>query len=755
MTAAAPETVALLGVAVDEAAVRRLCGSAFFQADAFQRAGHVLGPALGPHGLTGRVRGTWRRIDPVSVQVRGGKLLPECGRDGAGFCRHAGALLLHWLREPSAVAAVAVVDPDDDAPDGFATLLDAAVSPLDAPVETPEAELARRLDLDTVPHLREIARRRGLRPSGTKKVDLIRQLAPALADPAGIDAALGTLSTVERAALDALHLAGAETVAGSDAIEAAFALLGHQGKPPVAAAFESGLAAIARQAYYGSPEPGYAVPTAVAARLPALEGLVAARPRPAPADPDDGAAPLGVVEVLQTLAAESLAGGLGTLAVPPPTIVDAYLPPGFVVAPEEAERLANATPRQIPVSPDGFRLAPLPILETAIRDRLAATTGRSGPAVEFLFRLLLTLEVAEPEPRLAVVPDRWRAFLDRSPGERLARLIEAWLLTADLPNAEDTAGTGIGLRARWHPTYANWSQPHQPAILSAARLTARLVGRMAPGRWHGIGALAEAIERLAPTAAPALAALRAVPATAQSVSWWGVTERGNEVRLALRPEEGWSRFVRRVVGALVAGPLAWLGLVDVAGGAGGGAAFRVRPAAGVLVGRGWVPDRPAAAAAPGHLVVGDDLTVLVPAGTTDAAIHGLLARAGELVGAARDGLRYRLTAAGLQAVFEAGGTGPGFAADLAERAGGSLPAVVVASLDRWWDGYGAVRLYDELTLIEFGDDVLLKELLASTALAASLVHAFSPRLVAIPSERVEAVVADLSARGYAPRVVDG
>jgi hypothetical protein len=108
----------------------------------------------------------------------------------------------------------------------------------------------------------------------------------------------------------------------------------------------------------------------------------------------------------------------------------------------------------------------------------------------------------------------------------------------------------------------------------------------------------------------------------------------------------------------------------------------------------------------------------------------------------------------MQALFDTGTSGPEFVALLSARAGGRLPRVVRATLDRWWQGYGALRLYDDLTVIELGEDILLPELLATTSLPAALLHTFSPRVVAIDPSLADALVAELTARGYAPRVVE-
>src|SRR3954468_17609609 len=89
---------------VTEAEVRRLCGRATYaRADALQREDHVLAAAAG-EALSGRVRGRWHRVDEVAVRVASGKPGVTCTCGAGGFCRHAGALLLHWARRPQAFA---------------------------------------------------------------------------------------------------------------------------------------------------------------------------------------------------------------------------------------------------------------------------------------------------------------------------------------------------------------------------------------------------------------------------------------------------------------------------------------------------------------------------------------------------------------------------------------------------------------------------------------------------------------------------
>src|SRR5260370_19979894 len=93
--------------ALDEAEVRHLCGAgSYARAAAFQRAGHVVRPRLSDTTLSADVRGTWRRIDHAQVEVDKSQLVATCSCGTPGFCGHAGALLLHWLRAPDSVEGV-------------------------------------------------------------------------------------------------------------------------------------------------------------------------------------------------------------------------------------------------------------------------------------------------------------------------------------------------------------------------------------------------------------------------------------------------------------------------------------------------------------------------------------------------------------------------------------------------------------------------------------------------------------------------
>ena len=67
------------------------------------------------------------------------------------------------------------------------------------------------------------------------------------------------------------------------------------------------------------------------------------------------------------------------------------------------------------------------------------------------------------------------------------------------------------------------------------------------------------------------------------------------------------------------------------------------------------------------------------------------------------------------------------------------------------EAYGRVRLYQDVTLIEFGDDYALAEMKAVTSLDKVMIAEISPRLVLIPKDAAASLSAELVKAGYTPQ----
>jgi len=756
----APEGAAGFSVAVTEADVRRLCGEGSYgRGDALQREGHVFAPGIEQQGLGAEVLGNWQRVDTVRVKAAGGHLTSECTCRSGAFCRHAAALLLHWLRARDSFAAMVQEAPPTIEGESFAgefDYFDDADEDLDPaalylePQLTLQEEYAKLLQAATMQHLRAIARRRRLRVVAKTKVEMVAQLAGLLSEREGIEAAIATLGNDERLTLEVVNLLSAIGGAGATfrTVARACATLGLAVKPS-GQNFPSldtlaDLALVVRNETYTTDAANCWVPRAVAAAIPPRNVMLATsstvRSVIAPA------AKLGVMDVCQVIGHELAQGHIGIQPTPTQEVTAAVLPRGWLAQPD--------------LSPPGHKSESVralrPALFTAREDlrRLEELTGQTPDMIDFSLWMLLRLGIVEaytepPGYVLQIREDLMRALLALPPARRLEIINTAWLDAEDLPEL----GMVVGEKGPLALHYSLKGQAYWPATHPNARavreLVARIVGYLpAETEWYGVEALLALCRKLAPD-------LLGNPNVYGGLRWW-FSRHGSSRVFDLAQPQDWRRVWAALVRSILTGPMSWMGLIEVGTHHGEPVAFRVRPSAAGLGERPVTMER--VDDAPPLLLEIDPDThtplVTVPPNTPDSGIHTTLAAIGTMAGASPQGLRYRLTAQGVQRAFDSGASGPQLLAVLGERAGNTLPEAVRAIMERWWESYGAIRLYDEVTLVELGDDLLLRELLAASSLGAAVLHTFSPRLVAIDSARVDVMVADLTRLGYTPRVVE-
>lgn len=763
-------------IALSEDDIRRFCGGAFERADLLQREGHVIGASSGGDRLSASVRGIWRRAHLIMITVSGSRITPSCDRDGATFCPHVGAVLLHWLRAPDSFTGHTGIDDfDDEWDDDFdefggdawdelrEPLASTAPQPA-SPSEDRSDEMAGLLESHTVAQLREIARRRGVRISGSKRADIVRQLAMALAEPENVDAALAELSADDQLLLDTIGLLSISAPAPGRAIPDAARMLGL----PVTVKVNERLLELTGRALlglvpgmgYGQSQGGYVIPDTVSARLPIMAGLLP-ESKHAPTDSHASRSQLDLMELLlvivhdleRRLLEAGLEGTFNTRAVDDPFRTFQYAPPGFRIHPAE-----DVTPEQVHTGISAgqrpfVRIGPTPpLLREDVLARIASRSGQPTAEVAFAGELMFALQIPVGAGPSSEREERLLRLLEIQRDVRSAMFASAWYTMLGSAESWLLFSDSGRLRLNWQPSHRIGRQALLDPLISAIRLIAHIIGRLASDVTFEMSALTRQVIRLAPAAAPLLAQFRSIRAEGRETSI-SIVENGSERELSLSDDTDWECFVGAIVDVVVSGPLHWLGFVDVGSddSESGASWFRVRPIAGVLAGRD-VP--PSESATPEAVRVESDLSVFVPSGTTDPTVHALLARIGDLVEGSADGLRYRLTPAGARDFFDIGVTGEQLVDALERRSDSPLPAPVRETIDRWWSSFGTIRLYDELTLIELSEDVLLHELRATTSLGSAVLHAFSPRVIAVALDAVDRLIDELTTRGYAPRVIE-
>lgn len=724
--------------------VRLLCGAAAFaRADVWQRDGHVTEAVAGLGTLEGDVRGTWQRVDWPQVSAPGGKVASTCSCQQPTLCVHAATLLLHWLRQPAAFQQEAPAAgsspggrslPDFGLGDDEDELGDDDLGLAGSTERTPVDELTMLLGLFSMAELREIARRRDVRPSARSKEELARQLAEALAAPESVDAALARLNADELLALQVIDLLGPD-LASRETIQPAYRFLGGQAvQTPIAPLLDLALAGSVE--YPGRPGNTLAVPVAVSQRL----GSMVALGQPVRDPPALALAHERGLDLLQGLLV--LAHEAQARPIPPrpdaaaPGAEQNYVPAFWtVVTPKSGSKAATASPyRQA-------RVAPVPpMLGREERERLAQQMGRSPGFVTLVLHMAFTMGIVDTTDRLTVEPGRLFNLCAVPP--LLRRQLYVAMLAAPqyLGELRRLVGEGGPFELHCHLGYFGQTTPLLNQAAQLRVLLLRAVSKLPPNVWYDYSQFRDAVLRWAPFDSPALSFAQ-IGGGARPL-WWVSDHAQPTQPLDLTTQEGRDLFYGQFVDEVFSGVLSWIGLVDLAADAEGPRAFRVLPVEG------------AASAGPG-LLLGDDLTIQVPARMPKATAYVLLGRGAELIAASAEGLRYRLLPDAARRLFEQGVSGPRLVQLLEGYAGQPPPAAMRAAIERWWSGYGRLRLYDDLTLIELADDYLLPELLRSTSLPASTIHTFSPRLIAVDPRHVERLIAEITRAGHPPSVSEG
>jgi hypothetical protein len=158
-----------------------------------------------------------------------------------------------------------------------------------------------------------------------------------------------------------------------------------------------------------------------------------------------------------------------------------------------------------------------------------------------------------------------------------------------------------------------------------------------------------------------------------------------------------------------------------------------------------------AAEAPADPVQIDHHEINVQPSAISTQAHNLLDQIARLESATADCFSYHLDPQAAYEAFEAGTALAEIKADWEKLMPLPMPASIQTQLSTWWEAYGQVRIYENLTIIEFDDDYALAEMKAVTPLEEHLIAELSPRLVIIPGQAVDPLLEALEKAGYTPK----
>jgi hypothetical protein len=217
--------------------------------------------------------------------------------------------------------------------------------------------------------------------------------------------------------------------------------------------------------------------------------------------------------------------------------------------------------------------------------------------------------------------------------------------------------------------------------------------------------------------------------------------------------DDWLASYGRLITAVLTGPLAWLGAIDLGYQNGRLEAVRLTPTGSFMLGRRETLFEDPTTMEPHQAIqLHDDLKATIVPGKAPTQLYNLLGTIGQLETATPQHFTYRVSASSVQRQFDRGESAQTLLAQLEKACPIEIPSSWKDQLDEWQENYGKLHLYQEITLIELADEYILKDVMINTALREKIIYQFSPRLIAIRPDAVDELVQEIEKLGYMPRV---
>ncbi len=748
----------------------------------------VQGPVRSGKTLTAQVRGTYLYeveidVEPTSINAR-----CSCPYDWGGYCKHIGAVLLKWIQSPGSftiqeatpfssehpIEVMPVEPPPTYRPEALPFWL--TVSLADRQRANAQ-QLAEWLKVIRLQDLRQMAKRRGWKVKGTRKGAVVRQIVEHITAPGEVLKTFLGLDAEHQQVLRALVLlpSGDPNVQADD-IERVATMWGPLESYRQVGTYtrhlcEMGLAVPGEVIDSYPPRTDF-VPRAIIRHLsPILEEVIPASmgkgPQPdsesPPAQPAtelDLGDPYELVRTASqiTLLLEQSPSPLRS-PMPRPRLEKFY--PGLEqwdYDPDEIRRAKESG--RLSSHPDLILTVPPPCysLPDETIERLAPVAG-GETRLEFIFSLLAAAGIFQSGSPVTVWPEVKAQFLSQDELTQRAILARVYFL---MPNWSE-----LWELLRHHPTSQlalkrvfghRYLKPEHLSVdlLLFRQLVLRALASLPDGRWVAL----KDLFRLMRVVWPRFDQTVWQRYRFHSTGSWFLAEAGSETPLRPGDATYWQLAQGNFIRTMIAGPLHWLGLADLSFGDGELAAVRFHGLADLYWDRVETPPAPRHAAArdqampPEEAVRMDHHTINVHPSTISAQAHGLLDKIARLKTATADLFVYQLAPQAAYEAFEAGATLAEILDDWEQLMPIPTPEVIQAQLTDWWEAYGRVRIYERLTVVEFGDDYALAEMKAVTSLEKHLIAEISPRLVIIPQQAVEPLIAELEKAGYTPKQTD-
>ena len=745
-------------------------------------------------GYLGRVSNATRSGPTLRADVRGTSLytveidvidssihaICSCPYDWGGYCKHIGAVLLKWIESPRSFVAEAAATAS---PSGFPIeTFPVDPPPATIPKEKPpwlrlpyadrrrqdEQQLSNWLGQYKVQELRQMAKQRGWQISGTRKDDIVGQIMAQMLQPGIAAKGIMSLDTEHRQVWQAMALLSPALPFKDDHLEIVATRWGPLQQYKKITTYtghlcEAGLA-IPGAFTYQYWQPADFVPNTLMRVLPPpLAGRITETELP-----DHSHSQLRLADPLSFVRTANQIMLFLEQSTPPlrqpmprPRLEKFYeFLRAWDYVPEEVQQAhKNNKLKEYDLQ---FSLAvppPRHPLPDEVVARLAPIAGDAGK-LAFYYHLLVTAGLLQPGSPVTAWREAKEHFLRRSEADQWAILArtyfavttwsELWLALAERADVQLRRGKG---------SYYGYLQPAQMGekLGQFRHQVLRVLACLPDARWFSLRALCDVLHPIWPRFDHWAWSQTAYGGNMKPP--WFLAQNGRFLDTANNKAD-WNIAQGNFIRQVLLGPLHWLGLADLSFEHGRLVAFRLQGLADLF----W--DRTGAIPLPGGQVAKEEAVALAEAvsvaGTLitvdpvaiSAQAHNYLDSLAILDEAATNRFVYRLYAPAVHAAFEEGHT-------LAQLLDGwqkwlpiPLPDAIHRQLEAWWQAYGQVRLYENVTVVEFGDEYALAEMKAATSLEKHLIAEISPQLVLIPENTVDILLAELEKAGYTPKQTD-
>lgn len=414
-----------------------------------------------------------------------------------------------------------------------------------------------------------------------------------------------------------------------------------------------------------------------------------------------------------------------------------------------------------PLTSDGSVALPQPPdqIAPALLARARTSLPLSPALVQFATRLLRLSDILykdDETARLHVLTNAAQLLLGPSRNEVLRDLFERWLTHSSYEELFALEEEGLRLRCRAlslnHPILRSGELEAENSEARQSLIT--LLTETPTNQWISFNAFARFVYRINPLFLQKRQRLFSSP------HWWIEQEEGHPLQPTKLSD--WLHAEFHYLARLLSGPLHWLGVCDVAFSQEGRLlAFRLTPFADWLFnGVPLEPESTGASATLNTLVeIVDTQNVLVTCSVTTWPIVQILEAFTEAAGTQAGRLHYRVTPKAISGALGEGRpptTLLELLRTLAQTTASTSDALsqLLAQLERWVAGYGRVRIYTEVAMLEAADAVVMRELSATTIVDEQIVQTIQPTLHILKKSGAEGIIDDLKRRGQLPLLHD-